>query len=499
MPFPSTGCEPCRTRRVKCDETQPVCKRCARTCTACYGARQAFSMVHTENPYASGRKKRPRGPRSTKEVGLATKLDCILTRSPFDLQTEAVAFYVHYYLQGKGDAPPLVQSAMDDVELTLSSKAPCQVLYLAVSTLALAVFSRVRQHPQAASEASIKYQQLLQALQVRLRALDQNNIDTCLLANFFMSMYEDSLHRPDPTTKTATSRTLRSLPHQEGALAILKFWRDHLSTKQPATKVIKHTRRSAIKRALVGNFALPEWIVDGASFGEQGLELEYDSILARISNARHALSRIIKQMNNLQPASTDQASTLKILYSETQDIDRALQDWKIRFPSAWSARRHTLPGSQSSSTEFFYSSSIHSHESPACAAVWLRYYSSRMLVNSTCLTILELLEPDTGGITEDQFLEYLSCIKEMSDGLASTIPFSLERFAIINNIVVVGMTENTKPSLGTLAINPLSIASSIRHVDMEHKLWFKSQLARIGRETGYGLFESAMTNEWLDF
>ncbi|KAF2182453.1 hypothetical protein K469DRAFT_740325 [Zopfia rhizophila CBS 207.26] len=373
------------------------------------------------NPYPSGLEKRPRGPRSTPKIELASNPDVILPRSPFNLQTEAVV------------CPNALRSVLDDLLPAWTSRAECQILNLAISSIALAVFSRTQQYPPAAVEASIRYQQLLQVLQITLPSLDQGNIEACLLAIIFMSPYEDS--------------TLQSSPHQDGALAILKFWKEHLSPRQPATNVIKHSRRAAINSALIRNLALPEWMKEGASFGEHGLEVKYDGIITRIAT-----------------------ETLK---EEARGIDRALQDGATHFPSMCCYRRHTLSNPIFWPKKHFYSPIVYSHQSLAYAAVWIPYYSTRMLINSTRLSVLQLSEANLDSFSHEQRLECLSHIKAMADDRASTLPFCLERFKITdgpgssNQNITLDTNENIKPYLAGLIISPLTIASSISHGDVE--------------------------------
>ena len=160
---------------------------------------------------------------------------------------------------------------------------------------------------------------------------------------FFMSRYENVVHHPSHLYQTIPFTTgLRSSSHHDGALAILKFWRDHLSYCQPVTDVIKHTRRAMIESALLRNLAMPEWMLDGTLFGEHGFELEYDRIVVQITNIRKRLSTLLKEKTSQQRASYELVSTVEELNKEARDIDKALQDWTAHFPSAWCYQRHTL-------------------------------------------------------------------------------------------------------------------------------------------------------------
>jgi hypothetical protein len=42
----------------------------------------------------------------------------------------------------------------------------------------------------------------------------------------------------------------------------------------------------------------------------------------------------------------------------------------------------------------------------------------------------------------------------------------------------------------------LTLAASVGGVDAVQQKWFRCELARIGRIVGYGIFESAETDQW---
>jgi hypothetical protein len=475
----------------------------------CYGTRTR--QIHIENSYASGQKKRPRGPRSTPTTDLTGNLDTVLP-GPLvvDLETQAIVYYLHYHLHTPNDAPNILKGVSDAFLPIWTSKAACPLVELAISSMALAVFSRTQQHPPAAIEASIKYHRLLQIAQVTILSLDEGNIDACLLAIFFMSRYEDAVHRPS-SAKTPFTTAVQSFSHHDGALATLKIWKDRLSYSQPATDVIKHTRRSLIKSALMRNLALPEWMREGTSFGERGLEeLEYDRIVVRIANVRQRLSTLLKEKKKKtgcpQRTSHELTSTAEQLNQEARDIDNALQDWATHFPSTWRYHRHTLSGLHSWPTRDFYSPIVYSYSSLAYAAVWNKYYATRMLINSTRLRVLNLLSQPPNSDEQQQQQqrsECLFCIKTMANDLASTLPFCLQRFKIADphrHLITLHTKEDIKPYLATLTTWPLTIASSLRDVDDDddRQLWFKAQLARLGRVVGIGVLECAETDQWLE-
>ena len=378
---------------------------------------------------------------------------------------------------------------------------------LAISSMALAVYSRTQQHPPAATDASIKYQQLLRIARVTIPTLDERNIDDCLLAIFFMSRYEDVIHRPSSlNSKTPFAMSVQSFSHHDGALAILKIWKDRLSYSHPATDIIKQTRRGVIRSALLRNLALPEWMLKGSLFGENGLELDYDRIIVRIANVRHQLSTLLQQEASLQTTSHEPLiSRAEELNKEARDIDKALEDWTAQIPSDWCYQRYTLIDPHPWPRRHFYSSIIYSYSSPAYAVFWNHYFATRMLIDSTRLRVLELSRPNSDDFAHKQQLECFSHMKVMADNLASSVPFCLQRFKVADSpnslfcqsSITLTTNEEIKPYMAGLIVWPLTIASSLEGVDFRQKLWFKTELAHLGRIVGAGVLECAETDQWL--
>ena len=376
---------------------------------------------------------------------------------------------------------------------------------LALSSMALAVYSRTQRHPPAATEASSRYCRLLQIAQERIAqieilAVSESSIDACLLAVYLMGRYEGVTHYRGRLDSKDSLTSLQSWSHYSGVMAILKVWNDNLS-HNTATFIIKHTRRQLLKLSLLSNIPLPDWILDGNRFGEHDLELDYDRIVVRMINLRYR-SRNLQQKNGLQVAKAEE------LNNEARELDKALQDWVAQIPSIYSYHRHILTESDPWlwPKRHFYSSIVYSYSKPGSAAIWVEYFAARMLINSTRLRVLELSHPHSlvDFTYEEQRLECIATLKAMADSLASSIPFCLERFKAYgpdSPIREASVTSNTneeiKPYLANWVVWPLTIASSLEQIDIEQQLWFRSELARLGRTIGDGLLECAETDQWV--
>ncbi|KUJ09377.1 uncharacterized protein LY89DRAFT_788253 [Mollisia scopiformis] len=497
MPFPSTGCQTCRQRRIKCDGELPRCQRCQKSKRTCSGTRAepGCSLIHLENSYASGATKRPRGPRSTRTVESIPQLPST------DLETRATTYYYNHHLHAIEDSLDIMRTVADDFLTVWKFRPDCEILSLAGSCMALAVFSRTQSHPPAAVEASLKYERLLRSTHQEILSLNAENIDTCLIAIFFMGRYEGAVFSPeDDNPKVPIIFAMRSFRHHEGAISVLKHWKECQSHRSAPTDVIKHTRRGLIRSALLRNAPVPDWLMEGSLFGEHGLELEYDRIHTRIANLRHRLGTLLCGKPRL---SQESCSIAEEFNTEAKELDKSLQQWKKHLPTEWNYQRHTLPVLRPCPSQNFYSSVVYSYANPAYGAVWCKYFATRMLINSTRLQILAFIEPSPIHSTNQQKSQALSHMRKMGNGLASSIPFCFERFSVTQNpessddvSITLNIHEDIKPYNASLVLWPLTIATSIGSVERELRLWFRSELARVGKITGFGIAECANTPSW---
>ena len=192
------------------------------------------------------------------------------------------------------------------------------------------------------------------------------------------------------------------------------------------------------------------------------------------------------------------------LSKEAVDIDVGLENWMNHFPKAWFYERHNLPVPHPWPMRDFWSRIVHSYPSPQLAAVWNQYYATRMLINNTHLGILELCHRNSDVSTSKQHLECLFNVKLMGEYLASSVPFCHQRFKVTKarhsylpeNAITLITEEDVKPFLATLLIWPLTIASSLRYVDIEQRAWFRSELAYLGKVVGVSVIENVETDLW---
>jgi hypothetical protein len=419
-------------------------------------------------------------------------LSAVLELPLVDIKTQAVTYYVQSHLRTPEELPDVLKGVSSDFTPRWQFRSEFPMLEHAVSCMALGVFSRNKQHPPAAIEASLTYQRLIHMIRDTIISLEKQNIDACLLSIFFMSRYEHVVYCPKyPLEKV---ELLHIFSHHDGALAILKIWKERLSHVQPATDVIRHTRRSMVRSALIRKRPLPEWIIDGAPFGEHGLEAMFDRILVQIVSLRWRLVKFLENRSEIRQNLHECISESEELNNEARNIDQALIDWPGYFPTTWCYKVHELPNTKS--TRVFCSPVVYSYSSLAYATVWNMFFSTRMIINTTRLRILETL--DLSESISEQRAECLSNIKSMAHHIASTTPFALQKVKITSqNEIMLSADKEVKPSVALMGIWALSVASSIKEVEPKLQLWFGSELKHLGEMTGDSIVQSFSLHGWF--
>lgn len=444
--------------------------------------------IHSENVYASGIKKRPRGPRPAKSQHLAHKSSP--ERSILSVKDEAHQLYMVYHLASIDNAS-LVAKQPDSLVAYAARSADPLVAY-ALSSVSLAIFSRLTKSFAATVEASTQYASLLKLLRPALLSLDQVDLEACLLAVLLMSFYEDAMYQQLPSS-VPLLQELQNARHYDGILALLRQW----TITNPSTTgstVIKHARRAYLKSTLTQGKLLPEWLRDGERYGETGLDLEFDKLWIRMITARQSVT--VHQ-------SAQDGGQLETVYDDLRKIDIGLQVWTAMFPSSWRSHSINPEHSQVTPNQNFFSGTIYVHENLSAAAAWVRFYATRMLLCSIRIDALHLRSVTTDpALIKAQVDEQLATIHAAAVSLACTLPYVLGRITVSRDGDEYHISNNKEGYAVVFdsgLIMPMLIASGLRYVDISLRHWFKSQVVQMGQTMGYGLLEMATRHDWIQF
>lgn len=428
----------------------------------------------------------------------------MLLHPRYDLETRAVAYYLHFQLQTLTNVSSVCNGLADCVAVWASG-TNCHMVELGITTLALGIFANVHQDSPAAVTASKKYEKLLGIVRQTVQTLDETNVDSCLLAIFTMARYEATTY----FDSSGAVSNCKSLLHHDGSKAVLKLWKEELSHKMAATEVIKHSRRGLIRSALLSGSFVPTWLQSGHDFGERGRDLAFDHIMVQLLNLRYEVRALCVNQGKASPLYPNKITARALeLFDDLRGIDDLLQDWKAHFPRGWNYR------SAHSNLELFGSSpgvnpwTIYSYTSPLHAWTWNQYITTCMLIDSTRITVLDLCKDGNSDeySRQEQLKQSVSRIHSMSDQLAANVPYCLQRFKPIPghdddedgaDHIWYSPDRKIKPYAANQLIWPVGIAAGISNMDPKQRQWFKSMLSALGKLTGLGVIAAADTNNWL--
>lgn len=250
--------------------------------------------------------------------------------------------------------------------------------------------------------------------------------------------------------------------------------------------------RSSLYRAT----PLPEWLQDGAKFGETGHELELDQCLVKTTHVR---SRIVTGFKTLK--SLD-ASTRHLLVPELLQCLRECLDLESSF-RAWTVSSHIdysyevvnveeLPRS-SPSEDLYYSSTAHIYKSVNHTMSWNRCRAARLVINGLINKVTHwvhiIVHPqeqvDVNSLSGH--IESKQTIVQLVDEICASVPFA---FGATESSFVSGYYSDTTATQIYPLVWPLVFCSGALYIPEPQRAWIRAKLALIGQITGSSLIMS---------
>jgi hypothetical protein len=131
----------------------------------------------------------------------------------------------------------------------------------------------------------------------------------------------------------------------------------------------------------------PEWLEDGANFGEEGVHLGLDRCMIKICKLRcraFGVLRALKTASSVEKVAY--LAELQNVVEEAQEVDSALSDWCASLPQDW--LYSVQPASTKMLAEFpptpenpYYPKTTHIYNNIAMSVQWNRYRGFRLIAN----------------------------------------------------------------------------------------------------------------------
>ncbi|OAX84227.1 hypothetical protein ACJ72_01413 [Emergomyces africanus] len=537
MPFPSHGCRTCKRRRVKCDETRPVCNRCRKADLTCDNVEESNFIFLNENEFAVGRRKRPRGPNVSARVASSLKdrprdaspsekrdgqtaasgnMDQALQRMHHEsrgsisqslgtsIAEQALNYYYRNYLEMEHLLPDVADSHLKYVTASRCFTEPQSILSLAIFAVSHATFGRARKCQTSLTVGGGQYSQALVKTNLALHNVSHATDDDVLLAIMLLSFYENSVM--DRATSLTSSQAIqnwasRSFAHHDGALAVLKLRRQAPQRTRSALVLDKLVRRQLTRSLLLRSISLPTWLEDGSEYGEHGSALELDNCLAEVAKLRDRAQRIFTNFPNIsQSVGCDKRAIIHQLLKEAHTADSALLSWTDNLPlEEWYSTHPVKENAHDVANGGVFGSTVHIYPSVGHAGMWNRYRALRLGVNDIIIRALSTLAgmTDSNGANEPLAKSVKLTMLQLSDDVCASVPYMFGRVqpggATGGEVTITASPASSKIAVkattAALLCWPLATAAMVAGIPEKHEQYLTNCLREVSEIVDDGVLE----------
>lgn len=239
---------------------------------------------------------------------------------------------------------------------------------------------------------------------------------------------------------------------------------------------------------------MPDGLEDGSQWGEEGPELQLDSLMIRVLILRHKSVALFREIDAAAPRSIEKAVAVAL---EADTLDRDLMAWPLTLPPNWNFEIIWTQSQSTPSTIAPTNLPRHIYASVGHAAVWNRYRALRLITNCIHQRSLLSFQPSMRhDAIETSFTKCQENINALAEEMCGGVQFQVDpqtsnkspQPAIIE--YSMASLDDLHPSVAGSLAWPLTVAVSIESVPPLEKSWLKAALRAVARKLGHTLLES---------
>ncbi|KAM5372910.1 hypothetical protein ACJZ2D_007247 [Fusarium nematophilum] len=495
---PSRGCQMCRARRIKCDETKPTCNQCAKSRRQCPGYKDEFDLVFRNETQATERRARKAnkkaiaqkqgktGSKDVSKISPTTKTtpdQSILTTLQLPVDQQATCHFLsNYVLLPAYDS---TRGYMEFVVPLLKAENPAPHFKYAFDACAVASLgNRVGPGSNLENAALGHYTKALAATFAALKDPEQATEDSTLAAVLMLGLFEN-----------ITAKQLGMLAwgsHIEGAIQLVKA-RDK---KQSRTKIglalFVATRTQMIIHTLSTGRApimgVEWWITDGVKnrFGAecQRLNIRTAELRAEVNRLMTTLAR-----------SPENIELLLDMIRRCQTLDQQHVTWIKELPDyfrykavAWEDH---VPNGNYGLAEVF-PGRVDAYQDLWVVSVWNLMRTSRLILASLIVRCAAwVCSPVDYRTTPEYATAARTCVDMITD-IISSVPYQLGWFSKRRELLEranlsafgCGEEDALKGLPGYFLTWPLTCVQGQDYTTDAQRAWVKGRLHFIGNQLG---------------
>ncbi|KAF3066335.1 hypothetical protein GL218_09141 [Daldinia childiae] len=432
---PSKGCQMCRTRRIKCDETKPTCTQCTKSRRQCPGYKDEFDLIFRNETQATERRARKA---SKKGLAISTgKPDS----TPRDMKVSLVF--------GNTAIPSIKQAVIRPLNIPIEQQASCSF----VSNFILMpgegsgrafmdfIIPLLKEHPQGhlqnafnacsiaflnnrggvcnrfSDRALYEYTKALNGTNAALRNPKTQLADTTLAAVLLLGLFE-----------SITAKQIGMLnwgSHTEGAIQLVKArGKKQLKTKIGLGLFIAVRTQMIIHSLTAGTTPImgAEWWIDDAIRDKTAASCH--RLMIKLGECRAEVTRLMNSMART-PSNIE---IMTDMLRRIQTVDQEVVAWMRNVPEEWRFRTVTwedhVPNGDYSKAEVF-PGRVDVYHDFWITSVWNTSRTARLVLASLVVRCAAwICSPVDYRTTPEYATAARTCVETITDIIAS-VPYQL--------------------------------------------------------------------------
>ncbi|KAL6823338.1 hypothetical protein V8C40DRAFT_275401 [Trichoderma camerunense] len=347
------------------------------------------------------------------------------------------------------------------------------------------------------------YAKAVEEIQNAMSTISSDTIYQVMLAMMLMGGYENIMYfareYTAPPPDAVGSRFWKSVCHEKGAASLLSTRRERgFAADTELDKAIRQKCPMQLRIIILRGGAMPAWLEDGSDWGEEGHELELDSLIIRVLTLRNKSISLVRDMDGTDP---ELIENVKSIAMEAYALDYDLASWPLGLAQDWRfqiSRTRSQPSL--SAVDSRANTPSHTYSSVGHAAIWNRYRALRLITNSIQKRAFFALQSlSDGSLAETNMQRCQVNINNLAVDLRCGVEFSLTSQAPVRGAKATTFLDEPHPSVAALLAWPLTVAVSVDAVEPPEKTWLKGALKAVARSLGHTLLESVSDNGEFKF
>ncbi|KAI1411546.1 hypothetical protein F5Y13DRAFT_55669 [Hypoxylon sp. FL1857] len=439
---PSKGCQMCRTRRIKCDETKPTCNQCAKSRRQCPGYKDEFDLVFRNETQATERRARKASRKGSAQKG--DRRESASSSTPSSSGDSTISPVLSDSIKS-----PLEQAIIPSLNVPIEHQASCHF----VSNFILIpregntrgfmdfIIPLLKQEPRGhlqhafnacsiaflnnrggtggrfADKALREYTKALNGTNNALRNPDTQLADSTLAAVLLLGLFESI------TAKQIGMSNWGS--HTEGAIQLVKArGKKQLKTQigltlfvAVRTQMIIHSLTSATTPIMGTGWWIDDAVRDGTAAKCHYLMIKTGELRAEITRLMNSMTR-----------TPDNIDIMLEMIRRLQIVDQEVVAWMRNVPEEWRFRtvawEDSVPGGDYSKAEVF-PGRIDMYRDFYISSVWNTSRTARLVLASLVVRCAAwVCAPVDYRTTPEYATAARTCVDTITDIIAS-VPYHL--------------------------------------------------------------------------